>query len=274
VTELVNTAKSAAGTALGGAEKRRHVPLFGTAAAWDLPRKGQAYLNLSQSYRPVIFTQAVPSGATNVVNADLAEGRAVQYELGYRAQAFDGLVFDASVFHLEFDDQIGSIALPGGRSTVGNIGRTVHRGAEIAVQYNLFRAFARNSRAALNLYANALLLDAEIKQGALAGRTPQYAPDHLFRTGLIYTRGDQFKLGLTGTLSDASYADDANTAQRYVPAYAIWDLTSEWRVPGTAVRLIGGINNLFSEDYYSRVRPDGIDPAPRRNFYLGAALEF
>lgn len=274
VTELVNTAKSTAGTPLGRGDERRHVALFGLAAAWDLPRKGQAYLNLSQSYRPVIFTQAVPGAATNVVNADLAEGRAMQYELGYRAQAFDGLVFDASVFHLEFDDQIGSIALPGGRSTVGNIGRTVHRGAEFAVQYNLLRAFARSSRAALNVYANALLLDAEIKHGALAGRTPQYAPDHLFRTGLIYTRGDSFKLGLTGTLSDDSFADDANTAQRHVPAYAIWDLTAEWRIPHSAVRLIGGVNNLFDEDYYSRVRPDGIDPAPRRNFYLGAALEF
>ncbi len=49
---------------------------------------------------------------------------------------------------------------------------------------------------------------------------------------------------------------------------------AEWRISGTPVRLIGGVNNVFDEDYYSRVRPDGIDPAPRRNFYLGAALEF
>ena len=34
------------------------------------------------------------------------------------------------------------------------------------------------------------------------------------------------------------------------------------------------MNNLLDEDYYSRIRNDGIDPAPRRNVYLGAALEF
>jgi outer membrane receptor protein involved in Fe transport len=45
-------------------------------------------------------------------------------------------------------------------------------------------------------------------------------------------------------------------------------------VPGTVVRFIGGVNNVFDEDYYSRVRPDGIDPAPHRNYYVGAALEF
>jgi Fe(3+) dicitrate transport protein len=59
-----------------------------------------------------------------------------------------------------------------------------------------------------------------------------------------------------------------------VPAHAVWDLTAEWRVPGTAIRLIGGVNNLLDEDYYSRVRADGIDPAPRRHGYLGAAIEF
>jgi Fe(3+) dicitrate transport protein len=222
----------------------------------------------------MIFTQAVPNGATNVVNADLAEGRAWQGEIGYRAQPAPGLVVDASVFHLEFDDQIGTLALPGGRSTVANVGRAVHRGAEASLQYDLLRAFARDPAGALNLYANALLLDAQFKEGAFAGRTPQYAPRRLVRTGLVYTRGGEFKLALTGTFTSASFADDTNSAQRRVPAYAVWDLTAEWRLPRTPVRLIGGLNNLFDEDYYSRIRPDGIDPAPRRNFYVGAALEF
>jgi Fe(3+) dicitrate transport protein len=45
-------------------------------------------------------------------------------------------------------------------------------------------------------------------------------------------------------------------------------------VPRMPLRLIAGINNLLDEDYYNRIRPDGIDPAPRRNVYLGAAWEF
>lgn len=275
VSELVNAAKTAAGTPLAARDDRQTVPLFGLGIAYDTSAKAQAYFNVSQSYRPMIFTQAVPNGATNVVNADLEEGRAIQYELGHRAQLAGGLVFDASVFHLEFDNQIGSFALPGGRSTVANVGRAIHRGVEAGLQYDLFHALAgRNNRHALNVYANALLLDAEFKAGPAAGRTPQYAPDHLVRTGLIYTRGADLKVGLTGTLSDDSYADDANTAQRYVPAYAVWDLTAEIKIPRTAIRAIAGINNVFDEDYYNRIRPDGIDPAPRRNYYLGAALEF
>lgn len=274
VRELVNVGKTNAGRALAARDHSQTVPLFGLAVACDLPANAQAYANVSQSYRPMIFTQAVPNGATNIVNNDLEEGRAVQYELGYRAQPLDGLVFDVSAFHLEFDDQIGNFALPGGLSTVANVGRAAHRGVEAGAQYDLFRAWRRPAKSALNLYANVLLLDAEFKEGASAGRTPQHAPDHVVRAGLVYTRGDTLKLGLTGTLSADSFADSGNTASRYVPAYAVWDLTAEWRVPNTPVRVFAGVNNVLDEDYYSRVRNDGIDPAPRRNFYIGATLEF
>jgi Fe(3+) dicitrate transport protein len=40
------------------------------------------------------------------------------------------------------------------------------------------------------------------------------------------------------------------------------------------LRIIAGINNLLDEDYYSRVTNTGLDPAPRRNHYVGAAFEF
>lgn len=275
--ELVNVTRTT--TPLQNRDERAVVPLFGLGAAYDLPaQKAQLYANASQSYRPMVFTEAVPNGATTVVNADLDEGRAVQYELGYRAQPARGLLLDASVFHLEFDNQIGGTTLPSGLTSVANVGRAVHQGAEFSVSYDLLirRAdpIGGTARATFSVYANALLLDAEFKEGATRGKTPQYAPDHVVRAGVIYTRGDALKFALTGTLSADSYADDGNTAQRYVPAYAVWDLTAEWRVPHTPLRLIGGVNNVFDEDYYSRVRPDGIDPAPRRNYYLGAALEF
>lgn len=277
VRELVNVTRTT--TPLQARDERATVALFGLGAAYDLSGdRGTLYANVSESYRPMIFTEAVPNGTTTVVNADLQEGRALQYELGWRARPVRGLVLDASLFQLDFDDQIGTATLPSGLASVANIGRAVHRGVELSASYDLLArrtAPASNAaRPALVVYANALLLDAEFKEGASRGKTPQYAPEHLVRTGLAYTRGDALKLALTGTLSADSYADDGNTANRYVPAYAVWDLTAEWRIPSSPVRLIGGVNNVFDEDYYSRVRPDGIDPAPRRNYYLGAALEF
>jgi Fe(3+) dicitrate transport protein len=36
--------------------------------------------------------------------------------------------------------------------------------------------------------------------------------------------------------------------------------------------VFGGINNLFDESYFARVRSDGIDPADGRNYYAGVKL--
>jgi Fe(3+) dicitrate transport protein len=41
-----------------------------------------------------------------------------------------------------------------------------------------------------------------------------------------------------------------------------------------ALSVMAGINNLFGEDYYARIRGDGIDPAYGRNYYIGLSLAF
>jgi outer membrane receptor protein involved in Fe transport len=48
----------------------------------------------------------------------------------------------------------------------------------------------------------------------------------------------------------------------------------EWKVYKDLVGITAGINNLFDEEYYARVRPDGIDPAYGRNYYAGLSLSF
>jgi Fe(3+) dicitrate transport protein len=274
VRESVNAAKTAAGIPLATRVTRDAVPLFGLAATRDLAPRSQVYANISQSFRPVVFTQSVPSAVNQLVNADLAEARALQWETGFRGEPAAGLVVDASVFHLAFENQVGAVTLPDGRTSLANVGRAVHRGLELSFRQDLLRLGGRTNRRSFDIYANALLLDARFTAGAFSGRRPQHAPRHLVRTGLLFSEGPDLKVGLTGTLAAEAFADDTNTDQRHIPAYAVWDLTAEWRVPRTPLRLIAGINNLLDEDYYNRIRPDGIDPAPRRNVYLGAAWEF
>jgi Fe(3+) dicitrate transport protein len=71
---------------------------------------------------------------------------------------------------------------------------------------------------------------------------------------------------------DDHFADDANTANRTVPSYTVWDLAGEVKVWKEYLTLFGGVNNLFDERYYSRVRSDGIDPAAERNVYGGVRV--
>lgn len=280
VEENINTAKTTAGTPLGDESEHDFVPLFGVGVEYAFPRSVTAYGNFSQAYRPKIFTEAVPTGGGSVVNDDLEEGKSWQGEIGLRGQPTDYLIWDVSLFWMEFDDQIGTVG-----NTVQNIGHTIHKGAEAALEIELlgladaFRGEADRVRDhQFSLYGNIMLLDAEIEDSAnatLIGNTPQYAPDYIIRTGVIYRWQDRAKFAFMGTFVDDHFANDNNALADYrVPHYMVWDLTFECKVYRDNVSVVAGINNLFDEDYYSRVRGDGIDPAYGRNYYVGLSLSF
>jgi Fe(3+) dicitrate transport protein len=90
---------------------------------------------------------------------------------------------------------------------------------------------------------------------------------------LIYRSEERGTISLSSTYVDSHYADDGNTANFQVPNYNVWDLTAEIKVHKN-VSLIAGINNLFDQQYFTRVRNDGIDPSNGRNYYIGASFEF
>ncbi len=270
VKENVNLAKTAASQPLGRGDETETVPLLGLGLAYDVEPKTQLYANFSESYRPVIFTQAVPTNTGVTVANDLQESKALQYELGARSEAVRGLVLDASYFVLDFDNQIGTTG-----GVISNTGRTLHHGLEAAVSYDVFTLLDADTGHKLEVYANALILDAEYISGPNDGRVPQYAPDHLVRSGLIYSapRGAA-KVALLGTFVDEAFANDTNTAQFRVPAHMVWDLTAEARVPRTPFTALAGVSNLLDESYFSRVTNAGIDPGAPRTFYVGLRAEF
>ena len=252
------------------------VPLAGVAAAYKLSQDIEAYGNFSQAYRPKIFTQAVPNGANQVVNEDLKEGKAWQSDAGLRGNPFPFLTWDASYFYMEFEDQIGSATI-NGLSSVQNVGDARHQGVELFTEFDLigFTDYMSGSKNAekignLGVFYSAMFLDAEFTGGPNTGKTPQYAPDFIQKGGIEYRLDERAKIRFAGTFADDHFADDNNTMQRLVPSYKVWDLTAEFKVYKDLVTIFGGINNLFDEHYFARVRGDGIDPADGRNYYGGA----
>ncbi len=299
VKENKNVAKSEAGTPLADEDDQEFVPLFGLGISYEVAKKIEFYANASESYRPEIFTQAVPTGGTAIVPKNLSPSYAWQYDIGFRGNPAPWITWDTSVFLLDFSDQIAVVALPGGFSTVANGGKSRTRGLEAALQVDVIglldalrlppgsgpagadsKAVAPTSRSlverfgSLSLYGNMTLLNAEFTSGPLTGKTPRYAPNYAVRAGLIYRWQDRFKLAFLGTFVGPTFGDDAETPQRAIPSYVVWDLTAEAKIYKDFVSVQAGINNVFNENYYARVRDDGIDPAYRRNFYGGFALKF
>ena len=273
VTENINLDKTNPLSPLASKEETRHILLGGLGAEYATDDRSAIYGNVSQSYRPQIFSEAVPLGNGEVVNGDLEEGKSIEYEIGYRSRPQDWLSLDASAFLLSFKDQTGKVT-HGGITSFENVGDSIHKGIDVSVTTDLLDLISgTDTCGSLDWYVNATLLDAEFTNGPNDGKTPQYAPDYILRSGFNYSYQDKAKISLGGTFLGDHFADDNNTANFNVPGYMIWDLTAEYKIHKN-LRLLAGINNLFDESYFARVRTDGIDPANGRNYYIGASFEF
>jgi Fe(3+) dicitrate transport protein len=185
-----------------------------------------------------------------------------------------GSDLDTSLFLIDLDNRFAV-----SNNILGSAGRSINYGWDGAFQLDLIgaldamRGTSLASRlGSLSYYANTTLLNAKIYGGPNDGGTPQFAPDYMVRTGLIYGfKG--VKVSFLGTFVADHKAQDSTNPQFDIPAYMTWDLTAEVPV-NKHFTVMAGINNVFNEDYYSRITSNGIDPAYGRNFYLGGSFQF
>lgn len=256
-------------------------PLLAASATYVLPARTELYASVAESYRPTIFTESVIPSSGTVIRGDIEPSTAWTYEVGYRGQPGDWLTWDTSLFLVDLDNKYGGTVTSGGQTELRSVGRSLNFGWDVAVEIDLVgatRAFSGGvsepQAHRVAVHGSLTLLDAEIHGGTQDGKTPQYAPDHLIRAGLVYRWKERAKVAFLGTVLDDHFATDDENPTRRIPAYTTWDLTGEFRVYRDMVSVVGGINNLFDEDYYARIRGDGIDPAYGRNFYAGIQLSF
>lgn len=257
-------------------------PLFGLGVAYEVVKGIEIYTNISQSYRPKIFSEAVPVGTNQVINEDLEEGKGVQYDFGLRGKPLPFIAWDIDYFLMNFTNQIGTSG-----NTVTNAGKSQHQGMEFFSEIDLVGAFDYfndtdyvQTIGSLAPFVTLTALDASYSAGPFDGRRSQYAPQYNLRLGTVYSWRDRVKVSLLSTFVDDHFADSANTtgaSSREVPSYKVWDLTAEVNLVKNAfekfdVSIFGGINNLFDESYYARIRGDGIDPANGRNIYGGVKI--
>lgn len=256
------------------------VPLGALGLSYTFAPENELYANLSQGYKAKTYGDAVPLGNNSAVSSTLRPGRAWTAEAGVRGRPGDFWHYDLSVFRVDYDDRFGAVTL-GGLTRFENVGRSVNQGVDASTELDLIGLTDRlrgtgfgGTWGALSVYGNVSWLDAGFVSGPLRGLTPQYAPDYILRTGLIYRWGPRVKLAWLGTFVDNHFANDNNTADFQIPGYTVWDLTAEWEFWPDRARLFGGLNNAFDRHYWSRVRPNGIDPAVGRNVYAGLSLQF
>jgi Fe(3+) dicitrate transport protein len=249
-------------------------PLVGLGAAYELPRQQQVYANVSQSYRPTLFSQSIVA-APGMTATDASPNIGWTYEAGVRGRPTPWLTYDSSLFLVDLDNRFGV----SDDNQLTSVGRSINYGWDASTQVDLIGVFAAktgrdlNARYGnLNLYTSLTLLEAGLYGGPNNGGTPSFAPTYVVRTGVVYGFR-KAKVSMLGTLMGRHNAQDNGAALFEIPSYATWDLTAEIPVH-KRVSLMAGINNLFDRQYYSRVTALGIDPSYGRNVYAGFSLQF
>ena len=287
VRDLVNKSSFQTGKPLQDETIYNFAPLFGLGLEYDFTPEVAVYANVSQAYRPPIFTQAVPTSPNIAVVGNLQESNIVNYEIGFQGEPVDWITWDTSVFLIDNSDQIGSRAVNDGPITtvIENSGRSIVYGWDIYTEVDFVGAANAawnkddgkswvDRYGSISAYTALTLQKGQFINGPNDGKTPQYLSDYVLRFGLTYNWRDRIKAAFMGNFMGSTYAADNNPASRFIPAYNVWDLTVEAKVYKDNVSVIAGVNNVFNKDYYARIRADGIDPAAPRNWYAGVKVEF
>jgi Fe(3+) dicitrate transport protein len=287
VRELVNKSSFQTGKPLQDETIYNFAPLFGLGLEYDFTPEVAVYANISQAYRPPIFTQAVPTSPNVAVVGNLQESNIVNYEIGFQGEPVDWITWDTSFFLIDNSDQIGSRAVNDGQITtvIENSGRSIVYGWDLYTEVDFVGAANAawnkddgkgwvDRYGSISAYTALTLQNGQFINGPNDGKTPQYLSDYILRLGLTYNWRDRIKAAFMGNFMGSTYAADNNPANRFIPAYNVWDLTVEAKVYKDTVSVIAGVNNIFNKDYYARIRADGIDPAAPRNWYAGVKVEF
>lgn len=267
--------------------RSRQFLLMGTAIAYRINSDIEGYVNFSQSFRPVSFSDLIPSATTDQVDPNLKDANAQNIDLGFKGQISTHLRFDISYFLLKYQNRIGQISQKNELNQSylyrTNVGESTSHGLEAYVEWDpLATILDHESRLGHpSFFVSTSLLQANYGDFPLAngqnlrGKNIEYAPQEIIRTGITYRIAS---MSLTYQISSTSavFSDAQNTIIAnpqgtigLIPAYQIHDVSFSYR-QGKHVYMKGSLNNVLNASYFTRrgtgAYPGfGILPAELRN---------
>ncbi len=227
------------------------------------------------------------------VSLELDAERSWNYEVGTRVRPARGVSFEATLFLLDFTNQIIEPSLSAGSASaaaLANQGATRHQGIELGAAFDVGALAGRAE--SLVLEAHWTFSDARfsrdrlLRQGSdtvnVRGNVLPYAPRGRTHVGLAYEGGAGLMVRLDAIHVGAQFTDNfetvpgsANGRVGRIPAYATVDATARYRLPGLpGVELSAALKNLADARYIASRRPEGIKVGAPRLLQVGMAWDF
>jgi Fe(3+) dicitrate transport protein len=298
--EYINTGakgtidKPEIGDAIDVANQIRFVLLGGVGMEYKATEKTNFYSNISQAFRPVTYSELVPSATTDSIDQNLLDANGYNLDFGYRGTIKNYLSFDVGAFYLFYDNRIGTINT-NGKNLKTNIGASVSRGIESFIELDLFRLISLNLKhGQFKVFANIAFIDARYTRWDdpagqtdpskdFSGNFVENAPRNINRFGITYKKNG-FSLTTQWNQISSVYTDALNTVSPNSKAtigkldgYHVLDLSVSYLI-NEQFTLKGGLNNVTNEQYATRrsggFPGPGILPGSGRTGYLSIAAKF
>jgi len=243
------------------------------------------YVNFSQSYRPITYSDLTPFGTIARIDQNLKDASANDLDFGYRGIVGDYLNFDVSMFYMHIKNDIGIIEQSEDTLTYQfetNTGADDHRGVEAYVELNIFGGIMPEyGFGRIGIYNSFGYTDARFVSGEFDGNYVPYAPRYTDRLGLDYSFGP-YSMNMQYSYTASCYSDPADTKFTpdglvgIIPSYGLVDVSASYRILKYEFR--GGINNLTNAKYFT-MRTDeypgpGLIPSVGRMVYVGLSEAF
>jgi Fe(3+) dicitrate transport protein len=298
--EYINTGakglidKPEIGDAIDVANQIRFVLLGGVGMEYKATEKTNFYSNISQAFRPVTYSELVPSATTDSIDQNLKDANGYNLDFGYRGTIKNYVSFDIGAFYLFYDNRIGTINT-NGKNLKTNIGASVSRGIESFIELDLFRLISLNLKhGQFKVFANIAFIDARYTRWDdpaaqtdpsknFSGNFVENAPRNINRFGITYKKNG-FSLTAQWNQIGSVYTDALNTVSPNSKAtigkldgYQVLDLSASYLI-NEQFTLKGGMNNVTNEQYATRrsggFPGPGVLPGSGRTGYLSIAAKF
>ncbi|MCP8898932.1 TonB-dependent receptor family protein [Gilvimarinus xylanilyticus] len=251
-------------------ELRYREPSFGLGASYGIA-ESRLFASVGEGFETPTLTEMAYRNEGTGLNGELEPARNRQLEVGWRRET-GVLQASVAVFGVDSDKELVVDTSDGGRTTYRNGARTERRGLEWSLDWVL--------GSDLSWRWGGTWLEAEYAAGPYKGNSLPGVADENF-----YSQLDWAPLGAALSVDlAAQYRSEVATGDEnieWAPASLVWDLAVEsqhdWA--GSLLSLWAKVDNLFDKKYVGAVivnqsRGRTLEPAPGRQFNVGASLEY
>ena len=285
----------------------RNKPLFGFGFEYKI-YKTNFYANISQAFRPVLFSDLTPTAVVDVVDPNLKDASGYNADIGYRGVYKGILNFDVGVFYLSYNNRVGGIRQFINNDTSQgtylfrtNLGETRNKGIESFIDLNITKMLGiHQTYGNLDIFASMAFIDSKyvnfkittttgtapnvtISETNLAGNQVENAPRYIHNFGMTWSTNNftatvQYKMsGTVFTDANNSVIPSSNGQTGLLNGYRIVDFSSEYKFLKN-YNLRAGVNNIFDKNYTTRRSSGypglGILPGEGRTFYISIGAKF